>query len=87
VSCNKIVYSVFPPQNRRPESCWICWKDDKSLFPSRPESPRQYPIQLIKRLQLWHRVSPLEDRKLLAKSEVFKKEPEMNAEATKKCVY
>jgi hypothetical protein len=32
-------------------------------------------------------VSPLEDRKLLAKSEVFKKEPEMNAEATKKCVY
>jgi hypothetical protein len=48
---------------------------NESLFPSGPEPSRQNPEELIERWQSRPWMSPSQRRELLAKSEVFEKQP------------
>jgi hypothetical protein len=56
---------------------------DESLFPSRPEPPRQNPEELIECFEPGPRMPPLQCRQLLAKNEILQKESTMSAEEAK----
>ena len=53
---------------------------DKSLFPSGPEPSRQDPEELIEGRESWPGMSSFQYRELLAKSEVFEKQPATTVE-------
>jgi hypothetical protein len=55
-------------------------RDNESRFPSGPEPSRQNPEELIEGNQLRPRMPLLEDCKLLAKNQVFKKKTSTRAE-------
>ena len=61
--------------------------NNESLFPSGPESSRQYPEEFIEGSQLWPRIPPLEDCQLLAKSQIFMKKDSTSAEHSKRCTH
>src|ERR1700674_905950 len=61
--------------------------DHKSLFPSGIKPPQQNPEELIECGQPWSRMSSLQCRELLAKSQVFKKDLVTSAEDSKDRTY
>jgi len=54
--------------------------DNQRLLPSGPESPHEDPKELIECCQSWSGMSALQCRELLAKGEVFQKQPTTIAE-------
>ena len=53
---------------------------DQGLFPSRPESPHQNPEELVESSESWPGTPSLQNRELLAKSQILKKQCAPSAE-------
>jgi hypothetical protein len=48
--------------------------DDEGLLPSRPDSPSDYPEELIEKAETWAGMSTLQRDELLTQSEILQKE-------------
>ena len=59
--------------------------DEQRLFPVRPASTNQQPEKLIKQIQLWTWMTPLEHDKLLTKRQIFEKKTVMRAKEANQC--
>jgi hypothetical protein len=53
--------------------------DEECLFPAWPASANQQPEELVKQIQLWARMTPLEHDELLTMCEIFEKNTPMRA--------